>query len=84
MKQAHQAQQAHEEYQDSKGKLAMLAFQDRREKLDLLDHLDLQAEWAMTVILAPQELRAGLDPLATLVLQVQLVPQDPLVHQEWV
>lgn len=62
----------------------MLAFQDRRGKPDLLDHLDLQAEWAMTVILAPQELREGLDRLATLVLQVQLVHQDPLVHREWV
>lgn len=84
MKQAHQDQRDHEESLDSKGKLAMLAFQDRRVKLDLLDHLDLQAEWAMMAILAPQELREGLDPLATLVLQVQLVHQDPLVQQEWV
>lgn len=32
----------------------------------------------------PQELRDDLDPLATLVLQVQLDLQDLLVHQEWV
>lgn len=82
-KQVLQAQQDHEESQDSKGKLAMLASLDRRVNLDLQVHQDNQADRDTMVIPAPQELRDDLDPLATLVLQVHLDHQDLPVHQEW-
>lgn len=83
-KQALQVQQDHEESQDSKGKLAMLASLDRRVKLDLQVRPDHQADQVMMAIPASQDLRDDLDPLATLVLRVQLDRQDRLVHQEWV
>lgn len=83
-RQALLAQQDQEEFQDSKGKLAILASLDRRVMLDLQVHLDHQADQDMRVILVPQVLRGDLDPPATLVLQVQLDHQDLLVHQEWV
>lgn len=83
-KQALRAQQDHEESQDSKGKLAMLASLDRRVKPDLQVLLDHQADQDMMVIPVLQELREDLDPLVTLVLQDQLDHQDLLVHQDWV
>lgn len=83
-KQALQAQQDHEESQDSKGKLAMSASPDRRVKLGPQVHLDHQADQDMMGILVPQDLRDDLDPPATLVLQVQLDHQDLLVQREWV
>lgn len=83
-KQALQAQQDHEESQDSKGKLAMLASLGRRVMLDLQVPLDHQADRDMRVILVLQELWVDLDPPATLALQVQLDLLGLLVHQEWV
>lgn len=83
-KQALQAQQDHEESQDSKGKLAMLASLDRRVKPGLQVLLDHQADQDMKVILVLQELREDLDPPVTLVLQDQLDHQDLLVRQDWV
>lgn len=83
-RQALQDQQDHEEFPDSKGKLAMLAFLDRRVKPDLQAHRDRLEDQDMTVILALQDLRDGLDLLATLVPQALLDLRDLRAHQEWV
>lgn len=78
------AQQDYEESQDSKGKLAMLAFLDRRVKLDLQAHQDRLEDRDTTVILVPQDLRDDPDLLATLVPQVPLDLQDLQARREWV
>lgn len=83
-KRALQAHQESEESQDSKGKPVMPASPDRRVKLDLLVHLEHQADQDMMVIPVPPELWDDLDLRATLVLQVRLDHQDLLAHQDWV
>lgn len=82
--QAPQALQDLEESQDSKGRLAMLASLDRRVILGLQVQAGHQEDQDMRAILDLQGLRGDLDPLATLVLRVQLGLQDPLALQEWV
>lgn len=79
-----QVQQDHEESQDSKAKLAMLASLDRRGKLVLQAHRGHLEDRGMMVILVLQDFRDDPDLLVTLVPQVLLDPQDLQAHQEWV
>lgn len=80
---APQAQQDHEESQDSKAKLAMLASPDRRAKLVLQARRGHLEDRDMMVILVLQDLREDPDLLVTLVPQALLDPLDLQARQEW-